>query len=245
MDLVVIADIKETEAARQTATSCGCPFTTDIASLSSLGLDLVVEAASQQAARQWAPFFLEAGVEMMLMSVGALVDADFLAHLLELARRSNLQLHVPSGAVGGIDIVKAANVGTLEEVTLTTTKPPEALAGSPYVTEHGIDLFALREPTVIWEGPAAEAVRAFPQNVNVAASLSLAGIGPLRTRVRVVADPAATRNIHEVHVRGEFGEATLRLVNLPSPTNPKTSYLAPLSAVAALRRIASPLKLGT
>ncbi|MCL4370682.1 MAG: aspartate dehydrogenase [Chloroflexi bacterium] len=245
MELVAIADVQETEAARQLAAACGCPFTTDIASLSSIGLDLVIEAAAQQAARQWAPFFLEAGINMMVMSVGALVDADFLAHLLDLARRHNLQLHVPSGAIGGLDIIKAAEVGGLEEVTITTTKPPRALAGAPYVIEHGVDLSALHEPTVIWEGPAAEAVRAFPQNVNVAASLSLAGIGPVRTRVRVVADPEATRNIHEVYARGEFGELTLRLVNLPSPTNPKTSYLAPLSAVAALRRITSPLKLGS
>ncbi len=245
MELIVTCDVVDVPAARRLAADCGCPFTTDIAALASQSLDLVVEAAAQGAVRQWAPFFLERGIDMMVMSVGALADAALLERLVSLARQEGRRLYVPSGAIGGIDIIKAAEVGTLEEVTITTTKPPAALAGSPGVAASGIDVDGLREATVIWEGPATEAVRLFPQNVNVAASLSLAGIGPERTRVRVVADPVAERNIHEVYARGDFGEMTLRLVNLPSPGNPKTSFLAPLSAVAALRRIASPLQLGT
>jgi aspartate dehydrogenase len=245
MELIAITDTIETDAVRKTAAACSVPFSTDVAYLTSLNLDLVIEAAAQGAARQWAPFFLGKGINMMVVSVGALADTEFLASLMDLACCNNCLLYVPSGAIGGLDIIKAANVGALEEVTITTTKPPKALAGSPYVVEQGVDLSSLKEATTLWEGPAIEAVRLFPQNVNVAASLSLAGIGAERTRVRVVVDPASTQNIHEVYARGDFGEATIRLVNQPSPSNPKTSYLAPLSAVAALCRIASYIQLGT
>jgi aspartate dehydrogenase len=152
---------------------------------------------------------------------------------------------VPSGAIGGLDILKGARIGGLEECRLTTTKPPRALKGAPGIMELGIDLDAIDSPTVVFEGPANQAVRLFPKNVNVAAAVSLAGIGSERTTIRVVADPAAERNAHEFVARGAFGEASVRLVNLPSPANPKTSYLVILSLIAALRSLGETLQLGT
>ncbi|MBI3980107.1 MAG: aspartate dehydrogenase [Chloroflexi bacterium] len=245
VELVAIGDVVETDLVRRTAAQVGCPFTTDVLSILDGQPDLVVEAASQAAVRAFAAQVLEAGFDLMVVSVGALADAELLNRLIDLARQHGRRLHVPSGAIGGLDILKAAAVGGIDEVRLTTTKPPKALAGAPYVEQQGIDLGAIAAPTVLYEGPASEAVRAFPQNVNVAASVSLAGIGPERTLVRVVADPQATQNIHELFVRGAFGEATVRLVNFPSPTNPKTSYLASLSAIAALRQLGQPFQLGT
>jgi aspartate dehydrogenase len=153
-------------------------------------------------------------------------------------------VHLPSGAIGGLDVLRAARVDRLDEVTLVTSKPPRALAGAPFFESHPIDLGAITTREVIYEGPAAEAVRLFPANVNVAAALSLAGIGPEQTRMQVVADPALDRNVHEVVARGSFGELTLRLANVPSPSNPKTSFLACLSGLATLRRLADPIQIG-
>jgi aspartate dehydrogenase len=141
-------------------------------------------------------------------------------------------------------VLRSARVAGLDEVVLTTSKPPRALAGAPYFAERGVDVGSVRERTVIFEGPAIEAVRHFPANVNVAATVSLAGIGPERTRVRVVADPSLAGNVHELSARGAFGEMTLRLANLPSPDNPKTSLLACLSPLACLRRLADPIQVG-
>jgi len=125
-----------------------------------------------------------------------------------------------------------------------STKPPIALQGAAYFDTHPVDWDAVTGPTVVYEGPAAEAVGYFPQNVNVAAVLSLAGIGPHETKVRVVADPAATTNQHSVRVKGGFGTLEVNLSNLPTPENPKTSWLAALAAVAMLRRIADPFQIG-
>ena len=122
--------------------------------------------------------------------------------------------------------------------TLTTRKPPKGLSGAPYLVQQGIDVDNLTEPKVVFEGNALEAVKAFPANVNVAAALSLAGIGPVETRVRVIADPRATSNSHEVVAEGAFGRLQAMTENMPSPRNPKSSYLASLSACAELRNAA-------
>jgi aspartate dehydrogenase len=222
----------------------GIPYTTDVASLPSHGLDLVVEAAAQAAARQHVVPMLEAGVDVMVMSVGALADEGFYEQVRAAASRAGRRVYIPSGALGGLDAVKAAAVAGLDSVELITTKPPIAIKDAAYFQDHPVDWDAITSPTVVYEGPAAEAVGYFPQNVNVAAVLSLAGIGPQRTRVRVVADPASTTNQHMVRVRGGFGEMEVRLSNLPTPENPKTSWLAALAAVAMLRRLADPVQLG-
>lgn len=208
-------------------------------------VDLVVESAAPAAVSQAAIPALENGCDVMILSEGALVDSDLLDRLLSLAREHNCRIYLPSGAVAGIDGIKSASVAGIDSVTLTTTKPPKGLAGSPYVVENNIDLDSFNEPTVIFDGSASQAVKGFPANVNVAAAISLAGIGVDRTRVRIAVDPGADRNQHEIDVVGDFGRFSAKVENIPSPENPKTSYLAALSAVATLKKIASPLQIGT
>jgi aspartate dehydrogenase len=173
------------------------------------------------------------------------VDRPFLDKLLDTARAQGVRLIVPSGAIGGLDAIKSASIAPLSEVSILNIKPPQALVGAPYVVKKGIDLFAIRSPTMIYEGFAEEAAREFPKNLNVTVALSLAGIGPEKTRVKLVVDPSETRNIHEITAKGDFGEATFRVAGLPSPDNPKTSYLAALSAIATLKNLMSPLQVGT
>jgi aspartate dehydrogenase len=205
--------------------------------------DLVVEAASKAAAPAIIREALEGSRDVMVMSVGGLLECA--GDLVALATRQGKKLYVPTGAIAGLDAIKGAMVGRVSKVTLTTRKPPRGLEGAPYVVEKRIDLKALKEPTVIFSGPAREAVPAFPANVNVAAALSLAGVGADRTEVQILADPTSDKNIHEIEAEGEFGKLFVRMENVPSPTNPKTSHMAALSAIALLRRITAPLVVGT
>jgi aspartate dehydrogenase len=200
---------------------------------------LVVECANQEAARQCSDYFISRGIDLVIMSVGALVDGNFLSQLSSTAGEKGCRIYVPSGAIGAIDAIRAANVHGLEAVVLTTRKPPGSLG-----PVDGVDLENLTEPTVIYRGSATEAVKKFPKNVNVAAALSLAGLGPERTTVCVVADPGIDRNIHEIKVKGAFGSFKIRLSNNPSPKNPKTSYLACMSVVSLLKKILSPIQIG-
>lgn len=195
-------------------------------------LDLVVEAASQEAVRQYAESFLRKGQNLMVMSVGALVDGKLFESLRKTAEKTGAGLILPSGAIAGLDGLRSANIGRIDEVTLTTTKPPAGL---------GVDV---KSRTVLFEGPAKEAVKRFPKNVNVAATLSLAGIGFDKTRVKIVADPAVRDNRHEIFVKGEFGEMRVQVDNVPSPQNPKTSYLAAMSAIAAIKRFKESVAIG-
>ncbi|MDD3248569.1 MAG: aspartate dehydrogenase [Methanosarcina sp.] len=208
-------------------------------------VDLVIESASQNAVRFIVPQALKAGCDVMVLSVGALADEELRTALFGLAKQHNCKLYFPSGAVVGIDGLNSASAAGISSVTLTTRKPPSGLMGAPYVVEHGIELDKLVKETVLFEGTASEAVKAFPANVNVAATISLAGIGFEQTRVRVIADPSLSRNVHEITVEGEFGKFSTRVENLPSPENPKTSYLAALSAVSTLKKILNPVQVGT
>jgi aspartate dehydrogenase len=158
--------------------------------------------------------------------------------LMEEARSRGCQIHIPSGAICGLDGIRSAMEAGLHQVTITTRKPPKGLEGAPYLVQNNIDISNLREPKVVFEGTAMDAVKYFPQNVNVAAALSLAGIGAVETRVRVIADPTTTVNSHEIVAEGAFGRLKTVTENLPSPRNPKSSYLASLSAVAELRNAA-------
>lgn len=203
--------------------------------------DLVVETATQAALATIAPPTLAAGKDLMVLSVGGLLDYPEWTHL---AERHGCKLYIPSGAIVGLDGVKGACVGHVESVTITTRKPPAGLAGAPYVEEHGIDVYALREETVIFEGSAREACKGFPANVNVSAALSLAGIGADRTRSRIIAVPHGTRNIHDIEILGEFGRMSVRIENVPSATNPRTGKLSYLSAIAMLREIVGPVQCG-
>lgn len=198
---------------------------------------LVIEAASQDAARYYAPLSLSAGVDVLIMSVGVFQDEEFQVDAFRLAKRKGAKIYLPSGAVGGIDALGAASLETIDEVTLTTTKPPSAFGTSPYLESKGIKASELRERTELFSGSAREACKHFPQNINVAATISLAGIGFEKTRIRIVCDPAVLTNEHHLKAKGKFGELDVVTRNVPSPRNPKTSYLAALSAISAIRKI--------
>ncbi len=205
--------------------------------------DLVVEAVSKAVAPGIIREALGGSKDVMVMSVGGLLECR--EEAVALAKQSGRRIYVPTGAIAGLDAVKGAMAAHLSRVILTTRKPPKGLEGAPYVVERGLDLAGLTEPTVVFAGPARTAVTGFPANVNVAAALSLAGLGPERTEVRILAEPGSERNIHEIEAEGDFGRLFVRMENVPSPQNPKTSYLAALSAIALLRRITAPLVVGT
>ena len=207
--------------------------------------NFVVEAASQAAVREVALAALTRSRSVMVLSVGAFADAELLQTVRSLAKKHQCSVVVPSGAVCGLDGVKSAAIGRIDSVTITTRKPIEGLRGAPFIVRHKIDIDRFTEPTEIFSGPAALAIKEFPANVNVAASLSLVGVGFDKTQVRVVVDPGIRRNMHEIVVRGEFGELHTTVENVPSQANPKTSYLAALSAIATLKQVCEPLKIGT
>jgi aspartate dehydrogenase len=165
--------------------------------------------------------------------------------LFDADKKNDCKIFVPSGAIAGIDGLKSAKSASIDRVEISTTKNPKGLDGAPFIMANNINIYSFQKKTMIFEGNAKEAVKAFPANVNVAASLSLAGIGSEKTRVKIFVDPNASRNIHEITVEGDFGAFTCRIENVPSPENPKTSFLAALSAIATLKKITEPLQIGT
>jgi aspartate dehydrogenase len=175
---------------------------------------------------------LKAGKHLVVMSIGSLFDDDFRMRLVEAARKNGCKIYLPSGAVCGIDGVYAASAECLDSVTLVTTKPPSSL---------GVNV---DKRTVIYKGSAREAVKLFPRNINVAACLSLAGIGFDATTVEIVADPVATRINHKILAHGRFGRLRAEVENMPNPKNPQSSYMASLSAIAILKRIMDPVQIG-
>ncbi len=200
--------------------------------------DIIVEAASQEAVRKFGKRIIEANKDLMIMSVGALANTIFLTELLDLApiRKGRSKIYVPTGAIAGIDAIRSVR-HLLDSITLTTTKSPKALAGAPFFATTEVNLDMITKITEIYDGSAAEAVKLFPANVNVAAVLSLAGLGADKTKVRVLVDPHATTNQHEIVATGTFGDIKITVNNVPAPGNPKTSFLAVLSAIECLRSI--------
>ena len=203
---------------------------------------LLIEAASTQAVGELLPEVIRRRKAMLVMSTGGLLEHP---ELLRRAAARSIPIYLPSGALCGLDGIKAASMGKLRSVTLTTRKPPRAFRGAPGIKRRRIRLSGIRAPRLLFEGPASKAVASFPQNVNVAATLALAGLGPQQTRVRLIADPGTRKNIHEIEATGTFGRLTVRTENRPSRENPKTSELAVLSAIAMLKQILQPLKVGT
>jgi len=199
--------------------------------------DLVIECATQTAAHDILPIVVSRGVDVMVMSVGALVDDEFRAKVTEKADQCESKVYIPAGAICGTDGLRASTVGEVQEVELITTMPPLTFANVKYVEEKGIDLSSIKEKTVLFSGTAREAVQLFPRNVNVAATVSIMGIGFDKTKVTIAADPDIKINSHELRIKGEFGEMTTHTYNVPSPINPKTSNLSVFSAIAALQRI--------
>jgi aspartate dehydrogenase len=204
--------------------------------------DLVVEAATQAALREFAPAVLSAGKHLMVLSVGGLLG--FLDEWTRLADRHGGRILVPSGAIAGLDGVKGAREGAITQVTMESRKPPRGWAGAPYIEAKRIDLEAIAEETLIFEGTATDACRAFPANVNVVAALSLAGVGPESTRIKVFAVPGLARNTHRITVEGEFGRLAIQVENIPSE-NPRTGKLSYLSAIALLRDLGAIVRVGT
>ena len=199
-----------------------------------IDVDIVIEAASQQAAKELIPKALDYGIDAMIMSVGAFVDKKFQESCYTAVSTKDCVALIPSGAVAGVDALKGASKAKIEIVRLTSTKPPKGFTGVKYLQEKGVKVEEIKERTILYSGPASQAVQLFPANVNVAATVSLAGIGFEKTLVEVVCDPTSNVNSHRLYAKGEFGELEAMTKNLPSPDNPRTSYLASLSAVSTL-----------
>jgi len=199
--------------------------------------DLVIECATQDVAHDILPKIVYRGVDVMVMSVGALVDDDYRADLIAKAKENDMRIYIPSGAICGIDGLRASAIGELQEVELNTVQGIASFQGVKYIEEKGIDLSGLKERTLLYSGPAREAVKLFPRNVNVAAIVSIIGFGFDKTKVNISVDPATKSNSHELRVKGEFGEMTCNTYNVTSPDNPNTSNLSVFSAISALERI--------
>lgn len=204
--------------------------------------DVVVEATPASVFERVALPVIEAGRIFVPASVGALLPR---MHLARLARQTGARIIVPTGALLGLDAVRAAAEGPVESITLVTRKPPTGLLGAPYLEKHGIDVMDIDRPIMVFEGNALDAAAGFPANVNVAAALALAGIGPIRTLVQIWADPGLSRNVHTVKVESDAARFTMTIENVPSLDNPKTGQLTPLSLLACLRGLCSTLKVGS
>ena len=243
--VVAIAGRSDASRGKRLAAEFGIPFGVGIDALLAAKPSVVVEAASHDAVRDHVESLLANGISVIVLSGGALVDDALRARLERAAALNGALLYVPSGGIGGLDALKAASVAGLDEVNIAVTKPPVAWKGIPYVERLGIDLDRLEGPVTLFEGTAREGVPHFPANVNIAAVLSLAGVGFDRTRLKVVADPALRFNTHFIRMKGRTGTIDLRFESVPSPDNPKTAMLACYSALAAFRQFGSPIRYGT
>ena len=204
--------------------------------------DIVVEAAPAAVFEDVARPAIARGRVFVPSSVGALLPR---MHLVEEARRTGARIVVPTGALLGLDAVRAAAEGRVDGVSIETRKPPGGLAGAPYLVEHGISVEGLVAPLRVFAGNASDAARRFPANVNVAAPLALAGIWPERTRVEIWADPGVTRNTHVIRVEADAARLTMTIENVPSDENPRTGRITPLSILACLKGLVSTLKVGS
>jgi len=245
IEIVALAGRSPSSTAAALAAEFGVRYVPGGAQLLGVRPDTVVEAASHAAIKEHLVAFLAAGINVVVLSAGALVDDVLCRNAEEAARRSGALLYVPSGGIGGLDVLKTACIAGVDVVTIQVAKPPAAWKGIAYVEERGFQLEGLTGPLTLFEGPARAGVPHFPQNVNIAAVLALAGVGWDRTQLRVVADPALELNTHTIHVAGRSGRFSVVLENVPSPDNPKTSWLACYSALAALRSLGSRVRYGT
>jgi aspartate dehydrogenase len=223
----------------------GVPYVVGRAALLALRPGVVVEAASHDAVREHLVPLLGAGTSVIVLSAGALTDDRLREAAEAAAAHSGALFYVPSGGIGGLDALKTACLAGVDEVSIQVAKPPVAWQGIPYVESKRLRLESLQSAITLFEGSAREGVPHFPQNVNIAAVLSLAGIGLDRTRLKVVADPALTLNTHTIRVSGRCGTFTVVLQNEPAPQNPKTSWLACYSVLAALKAMKSRVRFGT
>jgi len=213
--------------------------------LSSNPIDIVVEAASQDAVKDVGLSVLQNKKDLMIMSVGALLDESIYEILSDACKDFKKTIYLPSGAIAGLDAIKSVK-HELEALSITTTKHPRSLKGAKFFENSNIDLDSLTSEQVIFQGNAKEAVSLFPANINVAALLSLTGIGSEKTKVKIVADPNTDKNTHHIEASGSFGKMTFTIENYPDSNNPKTSRLATLSAIETLRKYCSDeIQIGT
>ena len=245
--LVAIVDLQLIDSARRILElSAGkIKYYRDPLELVDLDIDVVFEAANPAVVQEYALPLIKSGKDLILMSIGGLVDANLLEHLRQAARDAGKKIILPAGAISGISTLKAASLcGELDEVIIKTTKAPRGLAGAPLLANNAIDIGTFQEKTLIFEGNVVEAIAGFPRNVNVAAAVALAGLGPKLTRVEIYADPNTERTQHNVVARGGFGELQLSLRVFPNPNNPKSSYLATLGAISAFKQYTQEIIMG-
>jgi aspartate dehydrogenase len=240
LTLAAVAVRDRTKAACQLGDFRAAPRVVSLAELAEC--DVVVEAAPAAVFEQVAVPAIEAGRIFVPSSVGALLPR---MHLVQRAQVTGARIVVPTGALVGLDAVRAAAEGPIESVTIESRKPPGGLDGAPYLKLHGIQVLGINAPLCVFRGNALDAAAGFPANVNVAAALALAGIGPLRTQVEIWADPGVTRNTHTIRVEAEAARFTMTVENVPSAENPRTGKLTTLSVLACLRGLVSTLKVGS
>ena len=241
MDLTAVAARDLDRARERCAAFRAPPAVRPAGELADLA-DIVVECAPAAAFPAIARPALEAGRTLVCVSVGALLDHF---DCVDLAAERGGRILVPSGALLGLDAVQAAARGEVEEVRMVSRKPPTGLDGVPWLLDQGIDVHALAKPTRVFDGNAREGARCFPANVNVAAALGLAGVGPDRTRLEIWVDPTITRNTHDIFVEAEAARLSLRIEGVPTEANPRTGRLVAPSVLATLAKLTSPLVVGT
>lgn len=240
-----LAAVSARDAARAEAAMAGFARPAPVLPLDRLweAAEIVVECAPAQHLRDIAEPALAHGRTVVTLSCGALLD-NF--DLVALARRQGGRILVPTGALIALDAVQAAALGGgISRVQMITRKPPAGLDGAPYLIEHQISVAGLGAPKLVFSGTARAAARGFPANVNVAAALALAGIGPDRTMIDIWADPGVSRNTHRIEVEADAARFSMQIENVPSRENPKTGRLTPLSVIALLKKLAAPLAIGT
>jgi len=241
LELVAVS-ARDTESARQRLVELGGNIR--LLPIESLAehAQIVVECAPAKVFRRISEPALRAGCTFVPISVGALLDN---IDLIDLARTNKARIHVPSGAILGLDAIKAAAEGNIESVRMMTRKPPAGLDGAPYLAEHKIDLSVIKQPVRVFKGTAAQGARGFPANVNVAAAVGLVGIGPERTELEIWADPGISNNIHTIEVVSDSANLSLKIENIPSQENPRSGRIVAQSILATLRSMVAPLVIGT
>ena len=204
--------------------------------------DVIVECVPAAAYADIAEAAVAAGKIFITLSCGQLLERS---DLIEQAQQTGARIIIPTGALLGLDAVRAAAEGTIYSAKIVTRKPPKSLIGAPYLTQHAIDLSNLNQPVRVFKGSARAGARGFPANVNVAAALSLAGIGPDNTELEIWADPAIERNTHQIEVEADSARLHMRIENVPSEDKPATGKITALSTIATLRGLTTALKVGS